>query len=134
VRPSFEVRLFADDDGRPGEILYSWDAGDAFEYVGAPSLYWIQIYPAVELVTGATYWASVVAEAFDPQWGVVGSVPDGGATSVRSPHFGIETWTPLGEILPCDPCSMALFVFADSDCVTTPAARSHWTRLKAMFR
>jgi hypothetical protein len=128
---AFNVRVFADNGGMPGDMIYEHQTADYNETVGSPNGYCTNM-PAFNKADGATYWLSVQAVlVFPPQWGWASGDGNGVGVWQRFPLLGFEDWT-SSEVAFGD-VRDASFVLYNEDGVL-PVEEKTWSSVKNLYR
>jgi hypothetical protein len=129
------VRLYADQDGRPGELLRTWTTTDPNEVISDPYQYCIELADPPDLVPYTRYGFGIT-HLVSPgeQWGVVGGTEHDATARFRSKAFGVDAWTPVEELAPCTRCDVGALLGTDPSCGNTPTRSTRWGAVKGFLR
>jgi len=116
---AFQVRVFVDDEGVPGEFVAQRRVTEFNETLGDPNGYCANFDGIDTAVTGCDLHIAVVAEfCFPPQWGVATGTGDGAQGHFRSEFFGLPDWVPAIEVFGT-PYEVALVVYEEDSVLPT---------------
>jgi len=127
---AFNINIYADNGGMPGDLIYSDQTAEYNETVGAPNGYCSQI-ETFNKAEGVTYWLSVQAVlVFPPQWGWVGGDGNGVGVYQRFPLLGFDDWT--DSVTAFGNVRDAAFVLYNDE-VVVPVEEKTWTEIKGLY-
>lgn len=127
---SFRVRIYADDEGLPGEPLYDQVITEFEETTDDPNHYCALLPEAFEKTESATLHLSVQAAlSFPPQWGWATALVTGAECSARSTTFGSVEWVP-GSDLFGDPNDVSFRLLESEE---SPVDERSWAAIKSHF-
>jgi len=133
---SFRIRIYADDEGLPGEMLYDEVVADYEETVDDPNHYCAILPSEFEKTESATLHLSVQASlTFPPQWGWATSFLDAKKgdveCSARSVTFGSVDWVPGSEIfIETEPKEVSFRLLESKE---SPVDELSWTAIKSYY-
>jgi len=128
---AFHVRIRADEDGRPGEILHeiTTDEYDEQFHPGAPATYCAALEPGFVTGSGRYHLSIQAVLCFPPQWMWSTGTGNGIPGHMIFPLTGVPDWTPLPELgLPPE---VAFVLLERGD--TVPVRTTTLGRIKALY-
>ena len=127
---AFNLKVYADGGGAPGELIYSEAVTDYNETFGDPYGYCALLSEGVMKMDGMTYWLGVQAVfCFPPQWGYGTGEGSGSEIHFLSAFFGYPDWVP-GSVVFGVPYDAAFLLYNGGEVPTEDAT---WSEIKALY-
>jgi len=128
---AFNIEIYSDNGGFPGDLLASTSTTEYNETVGDPNGYCSQI-DSFTKADGVTYHVSVQASfCFPPQWGWGTGDGDGAEISFLSAFFGYPDWIPGSTTFGV--AYDAAFVLYNGEGDPTPTEEKTWSGIKSLY-
>jgi len=122
---SFNIHVYADDAGAPGELIYTHNTTEYNETVGDPYGYCTQVEP-FDKEDGVQYWLGIQSVfCFPPQWGWATGDGNGVSSYQLFPLLGIDPWEPTGF-------DQAFLLYNEG--APTPTEDATWSAIKGLYR
>lgn len=130
----FNIRIYADNGGTPGDLLYQETAATYNETQGDPYGYCANLAAPFRKADGVGYHLSVQAQfCFPPQWGYSSGDGDGLQAHFKSAFFGFPDFVTASTVFGV-PYEGAFLLYNDGGGGTVPTEDATWTSIKGLYR
>lgn len=130
---AFNVVVYADDGGAPGDVIYTHNSTEYNETIGSPNGYCTEI-EAFNKADGVTYWLSVQAVlCYPPRWGWAAGEGDGTEGYLRYPFAGIPDFANPSQIDGIGIFIELAYVLYNAE-GPVPVEEATWSKVKSLYQ